>query len=76
MTSLALGSDPYHSPVLHGFATIRMSTYGVPVFKIVHAAFIAPGIKRFVIEAPRIARNHKPGQFVILRLDVRRPSPE
>ncbi len=45
-----------------------MSTYGVPVFKILHAAFIAPGIKRFVIEAPRIARKHRPGQFVILRL--------
>jgi len=38
------------------------------VFKIVHAAFIAPGIKRFVIEAPRIARKQQPGQFVILRL--------
>jgi ferredoxin/flavodoxin---NADP+ reductase len=38
------------------------------VFKIVHAAFIAPGIKRFVIEAPRIARKQKPGQFIILRL--------
>ena len=38
------------------------------VFKIIHAAFIAPGIKRFVIEAPRIARKQKPGQFVILRL--------
>jgi ferredoxin--NADP+ reductase len=38
------------------------------VFKIVHAEFIAPGIKRFVIEAPRIARKHKPGQFVIVRL--------
>jgi len=38
------------------------------VFKIVHAAFIAPGIKRFTIEAPRIARKQKPGQFVILRL--------
>jgi ferredoxin--NADP+ reductase len=38
------------------------------LFKIVHAAFIAPGIKRFVIEAPRIARKQKPGQFVILRL--------
>jgi len=38
------------------------------VFKIVRAEFIAPGIKRFVIEAPRIARKHKPGQFVILRL--------
>ena len=38
------------------------------MFKIVHAAFIAPGIKRFVIEAPRIAKKQKPGQFVILRL--------
>ena len=38
------------------------------MFKILHAAFIAPGIKRFVIEAPRIARKHRPGQFVILRL--------
>ena len=38
------------------------------MFKIVHAEFIAPGIKRFVIEAPRIARKQKPGQFVILRL--------
>jgi ferredoxin--NADP+ reductase len=38
------------------------------VFKIVRAEFIAPGIKRFVIEAPRIARKQKPGQFVILRL--------
>jgi ferredoxin/flavodoxin---NADP+ reductase len=38
------------------------------LFKIVHAAFIAPRIKRFIIEAPRIARKQKPGQFVILRL--------
>ncbi len=38
------------------------------MFKILHAAFIAPGIKRFVIEAPRVARKQKPGQFVILRL--------
>jgi ferredoxin--NADP+ reductase len=38
------------------------------VFKIVHAQFIAPGIKRFVIEAPRIARKRRPGQFVIVRL--------
>ena len=38
------------------------------VFKIIHAAFIAPGIKRFIIEAPRIAKKQKPGQFVILRL--------
>jgi ferredoxin--NADP+ reductase len=38
------------------------------VFKIIRAAFIAPGIKRFTIEAPRIARKQRPGQFVILRL--------
>ena len=38
------------------------------MFKIVHAQFIAPNIKRFIIEAPRIARKHKPGQFVIIRL--------
>src|SRR5215467_13792240 len=40
----------------------------LPVFKIIHAQFLAPGIKRFVIEAPRIARKQKPGQFVILRI--------
>jgi ferredoxin--NADP+ reductase len=39
------------------------------MFKILKAGFIAPGIKRFVIEAPRIARKHQAGQFVILRLD-------
>jgi len=38
------------------------------VFKIIHAEFLSPGIKRFVIEAPRIARRQKPGQFVILRI--------
>jgi len=38
------------------------------VFKIIDAHFLAPGIKRFVIEAPRIARKQKPGQFVILRI--------
>ncbi len=38
------------------------------MFKIRQAEFIAQGIKRFIIEAPRIARKQKPGQFVILRL--------
>ena len=38
------------------------------MFKIVNAQFIAPGIKRFMIEAPRIARKHRPGQFVIIRI--------
>jgi ferredoxin/flavodoxin---NADP+ reductase len=38
------------------------------LFNILHAEFIAPGIKRFFIAAPRIARKQKPGQFVILRI--------
>ncbi|HXY77296.1 MAG TPA: sulfide/dihydroorotate dehydrogenase-like FAD/NAD-binding protein [Candidatus Acidoferrales bacterium] len=38
------------------------------MFNILHAEFLAPGIKRFVIEAPRIARKQKPGQFVIVRI--------
>jgi ferredoxin--NADP+ reductase len=38
------------------------------VFKIIQAQFLAPGIKRFFIEAPRIARKQQPGQFVILRI--------
>jgi ferredoxin--NADP+ reductase len=41
------------------------------MFRIAHAEFIAPGIKRFEIEAPRIARKHQAGQFVILRLHER-----
>lgn len=36
--------------------------------KIISAEFIAPDIKRFVIEAPLIARKRKPGQFVIVRV--------
>ena len=38
------------------------------MFKILLAEFLAPGIKRFILQAPRIARRHKPGQFVILRV--------
>jgi hypothetical protein len=34
------------------------------MFKILHAEFLAPGIKRFVIEAPRIAYKQKSGQVV------------
>ncbi|HEY7096429.1 MAG TPA: sulfide/dihydroorotate dehydrogenase-like FAD/NAD-binding protein [Terriglobales bacterium] len=45
-----------------------LGTCEVHVFKIIQAKFIAPGIKRFIISAPRIARKRKPGQFVILRL--------
>jgi ferredoxin--NADP+ reductase len=41
------------------------------MFRIVTAEFIAPEIKRFVIEAPRIARKQQPGQFVIIRVYAR-----
>ncbi len=44
---------------------------GVCMFAIRSAEWIAPQIKRLVIEAPRIARKHQAGQFVILRLNER-----
>lgn len=36
---------------------------------ILAAHTIAPQVRRLVIEAPRIARKHKAGQFVIVRVD-------
>ena len=41
------------------------------MFPILEARPLARGIKLFVIQAPRIARKQKPGQFVIIRLDDR-----
>jgi ferredoxin--NADP+ reductase len=38
------------------------------MYKIVEARNVGFKIKQFVIEAPRIARRQKPGQFLILRL--------
>src|ERR1017187_9770652 len=38
------------------------------MYKILDACGVGLNIKQFVIEAPRIARKHQPGQFVILRL--------
>jgi ferredoxin--NADP+ reductase len=38
------------------------------MYKILEARSVGLNIKQFVIEAPRIARKHKPGQFIILRL--------
>ncbi|MGP8271676.1 MAG: sulfide/dihydroorotate dehydrogenase-like FAD/NAD-binding protein [Terracidiphilus sp.] len=38
------------------------------MYKIVEARSAGLNIKQFVIEAPRIARKQKPGQFLILRL--------
>jgi len=39
------------------------------MYKIKSAEFLASNIKKFVIEAPKIARKRKAGQFVIVRLD-------
>src|SRR4051812_1136972 len=38
------------------------------MFKIIQARPLGTGIKLFDIEAPRIARKQRPGQFVILRI--------
>jgi len=38
------------------------------LFRIVRVETLAPGIRRLQIEAPRIARKQKPGQFVIVRV--------
>jgi ferredoxin--NADP+ reductase len=38
------------------------------MYKIESAEFLAPGIKKFVIEAPKIASKRKAGQFVIIRI--------
>ena len=38
------------------------------MYKIVEARTVGLNIKQFVIEAPRIARKQRPGQFLILRL--------
>ncbi len=38
------------------------------MFRIVQAEFLAPDIKRFVIEAPRVARKRQAGQFVLVRV--------
>ena len=41
------------------------------MFPILEARFIAPDVKLFRIEAPRIARKRQAGQFVILRVHER-----
>lgn len=38
------------------------------MFRIIDARHVGFNIRQFVIEAPRIARKQRPGQFVILRL--------
>ncbi len=39
------------------------------MYKIISSEFLAPSIKKFVIEAPKIAKKRKAGQFVIIRID-------
>ncbi|TWU65067.1 MULTISPECIES: sulfide/dihydroorotate dehydrogenase-like FAD/NAD-binding protein [Crateriforma] len=39
------------------------------MFPIVEARFLAPDVKLFRIQAPRIARKRRAGQFVIIRID-------
>ena len=39
------------------------------MFTILEARFLAPDIKLFRIQAPRIARKQRAGQFVIVRLN-------
>jgi ferredoxin/flavodoxin---NADP+ reductase len=41
------------------------------VFRILQAQFLAPDVKRFTIEAPRIAKARLPGQFIIMRVHER-----
>ncbi len=41
------------------------------MYPILEAEFLAPEIKRFVIEAPRIARKRQAGQFVIVRVHAK-----
>jgi ferredoxin--NADP+ reductase len=43
----------------------------VCMFTIVEAKFLGSNVKQFEIEAPRIARAQRPGQFIILRLHER-----
>ncbi len=38
------------------------------MFRILEAEFLSPDVKRFVIEAPRVARKRQAGQFVIVRV--------
>jgi ferredoxin--NADP+ reductase len=38
------------------------------VFAVLEAAMLAPGVKQFRIEAPRVARHRRAGQFVIVRV--------
>ncbi len=40
------------------------------MYKILSAEFLAPNVKKLIIEAPKIARKRQAGQFVIIRTNV------
>ncbi len=40
------------------------------MYKIVSKRILAPNVNEYTIEAPKAARNARPGQFVILRVDA------
>ena len=42
------------------------------MYKILLAEDLAPNIHKFKIDAPTIARKAEPGQFVIVRVDMKR----
>lgn len=42
---------------------------GINMHKIISVEFLAPNIKRFIIEVSKIAQKRKAGQFVIIRLN-------
>ena len=58
-------------PGFHPNALACLAGGRICVFKIVAAHNAGLNIREFVIEAPRIARKQRPGQFVILRVSER-----
>jgi ferredoxin--NADP+ reductase len=45
--------------------------HGRLVYRILHAETLAPGVTRFRVDAPRVARHQRPGQFVLVRVTDR-----
>src|SRR5262245_15475224 len=61
-----------HAEVVSGDGRADAASWGVGLmYPILEAEFLAPEIKRFVIEAPRIARKRQAGQFVIVRVHAK-----
>jgi ferredoxin/flavodoxin---NADP+ reductase len=69
VTVVPSSCDRHHRRMSVFTGRIESGYKGKDMFKIIQAEFLAPGIKRLVIEAPRIAHKQEPGQFVILRVN-------